>query len=278
MRNRRTTLLAGIAAFALIAGTGLVAAQETSQGNKSTMQPHAGGTNMKTEKEGAGGKMGQSTQSGKMGEKQGGESTHAQGMQNGKMGENESSSEAESKTGKNAERLNKSTAEGGKSSETRRGEGREEKYGEEKKGSKEKLGEGKANEGKMNEGRAAKGERNKEGASTAEQGRNGSRNAAEDQRMHGLQGNASHVTLNDQQRTRIRDTVINARGAPRVGSVDFDVAIGTAIPRDRVHIVPVPESLVEIDPAWRGYRYFIYEDEIVIVDPEDMRIIAVLPV
>ena len=263
MRNRRTTLLAGIAAFALIAGTGFVAAQETSQGNKSTMQPHAGGTNMKTEKEGAGGKMG--PQSGKMDARQGGESTHAQGMQKGKMGENESSSKAESKTGKNAERMNKSTAEGGKSSETKRGE----KYGEEK-GSKGKLGEGKANKEKFGEG---KGERNKEGA-TAEQRRNGS----EDQRLHGLQGNASHVTLNDQQRTRIRDTVINARGAPRVGSVDFDVAVGTAIPRDRIHIVPVPETLVEIYPAWRGFRYFIYEDEIVVVDPEDMRIIAVLPV
>jgi Protein of unknown function (DUF1236) len=72
--------------------------------------------------------------------------------------------------------------------------------------------------------------------------------------------------------------VINARGAPRVGHVDFDVRVGTAIPRDRIHIVPVPETLVQIDPAWSGFLYFVYEDEVVIVDPSDMRIVAILPV
>jgi hypothetical protein len=100
----------------------------------------------------------------------------------------------------------------------------------------------------------------------------------------GLQGNASgqmqgaNVNLTTQQRTQIRRTVINARGAPRVGHVDFDVRVGTAIPRDRIHIVPVPETLVQIDPSWSGFLYFVYEDEVVIVDPSDMEIVAILPV
>ena len=100
----------------------------------------------------------------------------------------------------------------------------------------------------------------------------------------GLQGNASgrmqgaNVKLSTQQRTQIRRTVINARGAPRVGHVDFDVRVGTAIPRDRIHVVPVPETLVQIDPAWSGFLYFVYEDEVVIVDPSDMQIVAILPV
>jgi hypothetical protein len=34
---------------------------------------------------------------------------------------------------------------------------------------------------------------------------------------------------------------------------------------------------VQIDPAWRGFLYFVYEDEVVIVNPRDMRIVAVLP-
>ena len=76
----------------------------------------------------------------------------------------------------------------------------------------------------------------------------------------------------------IRDTIINASGAPRVGSVDFDVAVGTAIPRGRIHIIPVPETLVQIEPEWRGFLYFIVRDELVIVNPEDMRIVAVVPV
>ena len=41
---------------------------------------------------------------------------------------------------------------------------------------------------------------------------------------------------------------------------------------------PVPRTLVEIEPLWHGYLYFVYEDEIVIVNPRDMRIVAVLPV
>jgi hypothetical protein len=98
----------------------------------------------------------------------------------------------------------------------------------------------------------------------------------------GLQGNASgqmgQHQLSEEQRTQIRRTVINARGAPRVGHVDFDVSVGTAIPRGRVHIVPIPESLVQIDPGWSGFLYFVYEDEVVIVDPNDMTIVAILPV
>jgi hypothetical protein len=30
------------------------------------------------------------------------------------------------------------------------------------------------------------------------------------------------------------------------------------------------------EPRWRGYLYFVYADEIVVVSPRDMRIVAVL--
>jgi hypothetical protein len=42
-----------------------------------------------------------------------------------------------------------------------------------------------------------------------------------------------NVQLNEQQRTEIRTTVINAHGAPRVSHVDFDVTVGTVVPRER---------------------------------------------
>jgi hypothetical protein len=97
--------------------------------------------------------------------------------------------------------------------------------------------------------------------------------------MEGLQGNASgmNVQLNEQQRNEIRTTVINARGAPRIGHVDFDVTVGTVIPRGKIQVVPVPETLVRVEPEWRGLLYFVYEDEIVIVNPNDMKIVAVVP-
>ena len=30
-------------------------------------------------------------------------------------------------------------------------------------------------------------------------------------------------------------------------------------------------TLVEIQPAWRGYMYFVYEDEIIIVEPRTLQ-------
>jgi hypothetical protein len=95
------------------------------------------------------------------------------------------------------------------------------------------------------------------------------------EREGGMHGGTS-VQLNEQQRSEIRRTVIN--GAPRAGHLDFDVAVGTVIPRNGIEIVPVPETLVQIEPEWRGLLYFVYEDEIVIVNPDDMRIVAVVPV
>jgi Protein of unknown function (DUF1236) len=285
MRNQRTTFLAGIAALALIAGTGFAAAQDSAKDQKGAMQPKASTPSTKTEKGGAG-KMGQSAQPGKMGETQGGANAQPQGTQKGKVGENESSSKAEGKTGKSSERMDQS-AKGAKSSnrhaqEMKRGEGRRESAGENK-GNTERFGESKTgNESKadrerMNdEGRAAEGERTKQGApTTAEQSRQGGPNTAE---SRGAKGGAGGVALNDEQRTRIRDTVINAHGAPRVGSVNFGVNVGTVIPRGSIQIVPVPETLVRIEPRWRGFRYFIFEDELVIVDPHDMTIVAVVPV
>ncbi len=97
---------------------------------------------------------------------------------------------------------------------------------------------------------------------------------------HGLQGNAAgtKVQLSEQQRSDLRRTVINVGSAPKVGHVDFDVTVGTVVPRDRIHVVPVPETLVQIEPSWRGFLYFVYEDDIVVVDPNTMQIVAVLAV
>jgi hypothetical protein len=126
--------------------------------------------------------------------------------------------------------------------------------------------------------------RSAQGVNRGNKSNNEGTTAQERRIPQGLQGNASgqmqgaNVKLSTQQRTQIRRTVINARGAPRVGHVDFDVRVGTWVPRDRIHIVPVPETLVQIDPAWSGFLYFVYEDEVVIVDPSDMQIVAILPV
>jgi hypothetical protein len=36
--------------------------------------------------------------------------------------------------------------------------------------------------------------------------------------------------------------------------------------------------IVDIHPAWRGFLYFVYEDQIIVVDPRSHEIVAVLDV
>jgi hypothetical protein len=43
-------------------------------------------------------------------------------------------------------------------------------------------------------------------------------------------------------------------------------------------VVEVPATIVRIHPQWKGYRYFVYNDEIIIVEPRTLRIVAVLDV
>jgi hypothetical protein len=48
---------------------------------------------------------------------------------------------------------------------------------------------------------------------------------------------------------------------------------------DKYHIArKLSPTLVQIDPGWRDFLYFVYEDEVAIVDPHDMTIVAILPV
>ena len=85
------------------------------------------------------------------------------------------------------------------------------------------------------------------------------------------------VNLTPEQKSRIRTTVIQSSNAPRVSNVNFSISVGTVVPRS-VKVVAVPSTLVEIHPAWRGYMYFIVGDEIIIVEPRTLKIVAVLDV
>ena len=84
------------------------------------------------------------------------------------------------------------------------------------------------------------------------------------------------MTLTEQQRTQIRQTVLADRSVPRVDRVDFSLSVGTRVP-SRVRVIEVPQTLIEIHPEWRGHRFFVVRDEIVIVDRE-LAIVAVVPV
>src|SRR5262245_43922825 len=85
-----------------------------------------------------------------------------------------------------------------------------------------------------------------------------------------------NVTLTTEQRTKIRQTVLASGNVPRATNVNFSVSVGTAVPTS-VRVVAVPTVIVDIHPEWRGYMYFVVDDQIIIVD-RNHRIVAVLDV
>jgi hypothetical protein len=47
------------------------------------------------------------------------------------------------------------------------------------------------------------------------------------------------------------------------------------VPRS-VHVVVVPEDVVEIVPQYEGYDYIVVGEQVLIVDPNTMEIVAVI--
>jgi peptidoglycan hydrolase-like protein with peptidoglycan-binding domain len=102
------------------------------------------------------------------------------------------------------------------------------------------------------------------------------RQPQQDQRDQAQRGQTdSNVRLSVEQRTKIRQTVLSRSDVPRVDRVNFSISVGTVVP-SHVRIVEVPPALIEIHPQWRGYSYFVVQEEIVIVD-RDHRIVATVP-
>jgi hypothetical protein len=80
--------------------------------------------------------------------------------------------------------------------------------------------------------------------------------------------------LDAEQRTTIR-TVIKEQNVKPVSNVNFSISVGTKVPRT-VTFHPVPRQLVTIYPDWQGYQYFLVDDQIIVVNPRTLQIVAVL--
>jgi hypothetical protein len=60
-----------------------------------------------------------------------------------------------------------------------------------------------------------------------------------------------------------------------VSNVNFSISVGTVVPRS-VHVYDLPPDVVEIVPAYRGYKYVVVKDEILILEPSTLRIVAII--
>lgn len=89
------------------------------------------------------------------------------------------------------------------------------------------------------------------------------------------QGAAStSASLTGEQRSKI-STSIKQQNVSPVTNVNFSIAIGTAIPRD-IRRMPLPMTVLEVYPAWRGYEFILVGNDILVIDPATLRIVAIL--
>jgi hypothetical protein len=267
----RKKLLATVAVAAVVGFGGVAAAQ--SQMGDSNKSPSA--AQEKSEK--SGGSMSGTQSSSK--------TLNPSSTQSSKPASGQSAQGAE-KSGKDSERL-------GQGREEQKGMTRgaqEDKRGMEQKGAQEERGLKKNQKGAQEERGLQKNQKgaqeergpNLKGAQeqrsttergTAETNRSGV-NTSTSVENRGARGGS--VQLSEDQRSQIK-TIIGRERGPRLGSnVNFNVSVGTRVPRN-VHVVVLPEDIVRIVPQFRGYEYFLVGDEIVIVDPRTLEIVAIIP-
>jgi hypothetical protein len=114
-------------------------------------------------------------------------------------------------------------------------------------------------------------------------GRAGEERKAGEERMQdrtqsraGEEDKGARVQLSEQQRTTIRERITTHRGGrDRVTNVNFDIRVGARVPRT-LTLYELPPDVISIVPEYRGYRYVVVEDEIVIVNPRTYAIVAVV--
>ena len=91
----------------------------------------------------------------------------------------------------------------------------------------------------------------------------------------GRAGGAS-VQLSQDQRTKIKDVIVRDRNVARVNGANFSVSVGARVPRD-VHVTVLPPEVVTIVPEYRGFEYVLVGDQLLIIDPDTLEIVAILP-
>ena len=89
------------------------------------------------------------------------------------------------------------------------------------------------------------------------------------------QGGSKSLTA--EQKTKIRTSVLQSGPKVSRSSINFNISVGTVVPRS-VHFVAVPQTIVEIYPEYRGFEYFVVDEEIIIIDPHSYKIVTILNV
>ena len=97
--------------------------------------------------------------------------------------------------------------------------------------------------------------------------------AQEESGKSGTRG--ASVQLSQDQRSRVGAVIGKSSSARMTTNVNFNISVGTRVPRD-VHFAVLPADVVEIVPQYEGYDYVVVGEQILIIDPTDMEIVAII--
>jgi len=76
---------------------------------------------------------------------------------------------------------------------------------------------------------------------------------------------------------RISEIFGKEHSARKVDHVKFNLAVGAIVPRS-VRLVALPQTVIAIQPTWRGDEYFRVGQQIVVVDPQSKEILGILAI
>jgi hypothetical protein len=79
------------------------------------------------------------------------------------------------------------------------------------------------------------------------------------------------ITIAPEKRTVIRQQLSTAKPV----TVKENVTVGWTVP-ETVELQSVPETIVSDVPTVKGYRYFVYNDDVVLVDPQTRKVVTIL--
>lgn len=117
--------------------------------------------------------------------------------------------------------------------------------------------------------------RSKDAADSKSMTKDGSSTGASEGTTGSDTPSGSVTQLSGEKRTKVQSAFRSHRSEAVVKDIDIDINVGIAVPRS-VSLYAVPEEVVIIVPEYRRYRYFIFGDKVVIVDPGTYEIVDVL--
>src|SRR5262249_12287232 len=184
-----------------------------------------------------------------------GKSTQGKGQTTGQgeKGKGQTTGQGEGKSQQQGKGQTTGQGEKGKGQTTGQGEGKSQQQGQQGKG--QTTGQGEKGKGQTTgQGEGKSQQQSQQGKQ--EPGQQGTPQGGNREGQSAQPGAGGNVTFTAEQRTRIRETVIQSNNAPRVSNVNFSLSVGTVVPQT-VRVVEVPVVLVEVHPQWRGFFYFI---------------------